>query len=293
MSTIPLAKPLNIYKLDFPVLVSIKYDGVPVRIDIDGHGNWTVQSRQGKDVPAVHTLVDEFVRCYTNPKLALDCTLPVTLVGEVLQRGNRFADFKKTSGVVRKQTDQADLLEIHLFECDMPGGYEERYNWMEQELFHLHPHVHVVEQELTINENYTIQHIIAMQEMYPKAEGFVIRNSNDPWAPGKRSWGYQRYLIEPTIDLRIVGFEEAIDKHGRPKNMVGGLIAEYKGEKIGIGPGKLTHQERIELWDDWCACAGIADIGIAQIKYKKDDSYDAPRQATFQFWRADKGTPDA
>ena len=65
----------------------------------------------------------------------------------------------------------------------------------------------------------------------------------------------------------------------------------YKGTEIGIGPGRLTHAERIELWVH--SQTGMFNKRMAQIKYKADDSYDALRQPTFQFWRDEKDEPDA
>ena len=68
-------------------------------------------------------------------------------------------------------------------------------------------------------------------------------------------------------------------------------MASYKGTEIGIGPGRLTHDERTALWVHFQT--GMLHKRMAQIKYKSDDSYDALRQPTFQFWRDDKETPDA
>ena len=318
MSTIPLAKGFSEKHLKFPVLLSRKFDGVPVRIDIDHHGNHTIRTRQGKDVPAVRTLVQEFIGRYLNEKRDCDSVVtPLTLVGEVVQHDNWDADFKETSGIVRRQEDQSHRLAIMLFECDVQDMFIERHEFMEDFLQHIHGRVHVVEQIAVENMEQLVQYQQEFNRLFPQAEGLVARNYDDPFAPGKRSWGYQKLLNEPTIDLRIVGVEEAIDQHGQPKGMVGRLIASYKGERIGIGPGRLTHAERIELWEryqqelslfwagspvdhypDVYSPVNVSDYfsfpnRIAQIKHKGDDSYDALRQPTFQFWRDDKEIPDA
>lgn len=288
MSTIPLAKGFSEKHLKWPVLISIKYDGVPVRIDIDHYGNYTCRTRQGKPVPSVDTLVQEFVDRYVNDDG--DTPLPVTFVGEVVQHEDRFADFKVTSGIVRKQEDQSHRLAIVLFECDMVETFLGRHEWMEDWVANLHGRVHVVPQIAVENMDQLQSHMAKVMDYWPKAEGMVARNHDDPFAPGKRSWGYQKMLYEPTIDLHIIGFEEAKDgKTGEGKGMVGRLVASYKGGKIGIGPGKLTHAERKELMRSWPTWQGT----IAQIKYKADDSYDALRQPTFQHWRYDKSTADA
>ena len=302
MSTIPLAKGFSEKHLKFPVLLSRKFDGVPVRIDIDQHGNHTIRTRQGKDVPSVRALVQEFIDRYINEERDCDDVVtPLTLVGEVVQHGNWDADFKDTSGIVRRQEDQSHRLAIMLFECDVQDTFIERHEFMEDFLQHIHGRVHVVAQIAVENMEQLVQHQQEFNRMFPQAEGLVARNHDDPFSPGKRSWGYQKVLNEPTIDLRIVDFEEATTADGEPKGMVGRLVASYKGTEIGIGPGRLTHAERVELWELKQAHIkkhGPSDMyvkgsSIAQIKYKKDDSYDALRQPTFQFWRDDKKTPDA
>lgn len=90
---------------------------------------------------------------------------------------------------------------------------------------------------------------------------------------------------------RQVGFEEAVDKYGKPKGMVGRLDVLYKGKVVGVGPGALTHKERKDLWES--VRKGEQKIAIAEIKYMPDDTYEALRQATFVRWRPDKETPDA
>ena len=291
-ATIPLAKGFSEKHLKFPVFLSHKIDGVPVRIDIGADGNHTVRTRQGKDVPSVRKLVQEFV-----DEVLGYADLPGTLIGEVYQSGNPYADFKDTSGIVRRQDDQSHRLALGLFEMFTPAlqevGFERRYEAM-LELNDLHSRVYVLPQQRVETLRQLERHFKDFCNRFPKAEGMVARNWDDPFMPGKRSWGYQKLLREPTIDLWIVGCEEAVSKDGEPLGMAGRLIASYKGKHIGVGPGRLTHDERTEMWDAWVV--GGKDGGMcrmAQIKYKADDSYDALRQPTFQFWRDEKETPDA
>lgn len=298
MSTIPLARGFSEKHLNFPVLLSRKFDGVPVRIDITEDG-WSTQTRQAKPMPSIEKLVDEFCTefCkYVDGR-------PVTLVGEVIQWDNPDADFKETSGIVRRQYDQSEQLGVMLFDCEMEPGteYSERLRWMKETIggrayfIELHSRVSVVQSwKVPSAQKLVLLQTELMQE-HPGWEGLIARSHDDPWVPGKRSWGYQKMLNEPTIDLRIVGVEEAIDKNGNPKGMAGGLIASYKGNRIGIGPGRLTHTERIELWRGFIGSQPTPHYPnrIAQIKHKGDGSYDALRQPTFQHWRDDKTETDA
>lgn len=306
MSIIPLAKGYDPKKLNFPVLASHKIDGVPVRIDIDADGNHTIRTRQGKDVPSVRQLVQEFADEFRGNAGLGYFDVPCTLIGEVHQHGDPYADFKDTSGIVRRQDDQSHRLAIGLFEMFTPAlqevGFERRYEAM-LELNDLHGRVSVLWQQRVETLSQLEHHFEDFCKQFPKAEGLIARSWDDVFEPGKRSWGYQKLLREPTIDLRIIGFEEATAADGTPKGMVGRLIASYKGLTIGIGPGRLTHDERAALWtcresflrteQDGHRWKELLPSRIAQIKYKADESYDALRQPTFQFWRDDKDTPDA
>jgi len=114
-------------------------------------------------------------------------------------------------------------------------------------------------------------------------EGAVIRNCNDKWIEGKRGWGYQKVVDDPTTEVWITDVEEATSKEGEPLGMVGRLNGDWNGKRIGVGPGKLTHDERKALWVMGWASGGA----WATVKYKRDPSYSSLRQPTFQNWRPD------
>lgn len=287
MSTIPLAKGVNEKKLNFPVYLSQKIDGVPVRIDIYP-GCYKVRTRQDKPVPAVQNMVHDFVQKYMEDP---DAIVPISFVGEVHQKGDPWANFKDTSGIVRRQEDQSHKLEIAIFECSSEAGetFEERSGWMDSVLGYCGLQQVYQKRVDSIEELWL--HYDTFMGQFKHAEGMVARNHDDPWCPGKRSWGYQKLLREPTIDLWITGCQEAHAEDGTPKGMAGRLIAKYKGEEIGIGPGKLSHKERVHLLGYFQQ--PHSGPRMAQIKYKDDPSYDALRQPTFQCWRDEKVTADA
>ena len=294
-----LAKGYNPAKLGDKVFASVKLDGVPVRIDLRYDKEWfvdSVLSRQGKPVPSTEFIV-------RNLRKAIQSALPsglywgkkLTFVGEVTHE--HYKDFKDVSGIVRRQEPQTGLI-LNIFDfydyskCDY---FAWRYNCLKY-----------IMDELAVMRFSDVrvirQYAISKKEiesffdktLYHTDEGGVIRDANDKWAPGKRTWGYQKYLIEPTIDLHITGFEEARDQHGEPMGMVGRVLASYQGRTIGVGPGKLTHNERMQLWVEYCNKGQhITHPRIACIKYKKDPSYTDLRQPTFQHWRYDKDEPDA
>ena len=86
-----------------------------------------------------------------------------------------------------------------------------------------------------------------------------------------------------------------MSKNSEPLGMVGSLIAMYKGKPVGVGPGKLSHEERRDLWKEYMAVVSryiITPPRIAQVKVKRDPSYSGLRQPTFQHWRDDQTEPN-
>lgn len=295
-STIPLSKGFNLGKLEFPVYLSIKYDGVPVRIDVvleDDQVLAGAQTRQGKPVPSVDQYVQDFVqKLYDNGIRG-----SMTFLAEVTH--DTFTDFKDVSGMVRKQ-EHSDGFVFNFFDfahADRPTAPWRARNLTLKTILEgfcmslgqYHRVFRYVDQVYCGYADDLTEQMVWLLDANPDAEGLVARSDNAAWKPGTRHWDYQKILQEPTIDLEIVGMEQAISKEGEPTGMVGALIAEYKCKHIKIGAGKLSHEERRQLWE----MPSDGPLGIAQIKYKKDDSYEALRQPTFQCWRPDKDVADA
>lgn len=309
-ATIPLAKGYDPSKLEFPVFVSVKHDGVPIRIDIAPHKangfTYATQSRQAKQVLSVSRLVKEFITRLYEKGVELD-SFPRTFVAEVTHK--TLKDFKDISGTVRREYPQDGLI-LNFFDFVMHTD-ERRHDPFFIRQSHLRQTLTGIEDEnmqcvpqQMCGSEADVQTFIAGNTA-PDQEGWIIRSMPAQWAPGKRQWGYQKHVMDPTVDLKIVGFEEARNAAGIPLGMVGRVLAEYiepsgNVTTIGIGPGKLTHAERIELWEEWTRGAGGGYSGgfavgdparIACIKYKRDPSYTALRQPTFQHWRPEKTEP--
>lgn len=292
--TLQLAKPYTPDKLSDRVYVSEKLDGVPVRFDVTIRDN-LVHVKQGR------TRQDEFaVSCgviaqslSTVLQSAID-NAPQSdrdwvIIGEVMHE--TYTGFKDISGVVRRKTPQTGLY-LNIFDfwdSARPDDTFASRNFALNCLIgarQIHE-VRIVKQIATYKSSMLQQTI---DEMMPKVgEGLIVRDAIELFQPGKRTWGYQKVVREPTIDLRIIRFEEGVGKNA---NAVGRLIAEYKGTEIGIGPGKLSYQQRALLWKKYGGAVLSLPV-LAAIKYKPDEGYKALRQPTFQYWRDDKVTPDA
>ena len=262
-ATIPLAQSkFNIGKLDFPVLVSRKFDGVPIRIDVvqeyEGDFSVAVRSRQGKEVKStdwvVQALIDELM------ENGLDLSHPTTIIAEVTH--TIFTDFKDISGVVRRQEPQPNLV-LNIFDFTQfehtPQAYGDRMAIIAD----------YTDRVVDFEQYLDAEQLEArLAEGYGDWEGLIVRDASDTFEPGSRKSSYQKYVLDPTIELRVLYFEEALSKKDEngvqhPLGMVGRIVARYKGREIGIGPGKLTHQERIDLWTKPFNRGRIAEINTS------------------------------
>ena len=284
MATIPLAKNYMPSKLNFPVYLSEKLDGVPVKCTIEADGTYSWCSRAGRSVPSVTTIMKRLVDVYEKSEWSGQ---RIEIIGEVTQRNTR-APFRETSGKVRKHQDDPSLV-LNMFECSMGQTFYERYQVLKA--------LYDLDGSFSIDYCYSTvitsagelqEYFDFYTENHPDLEGLVARSHDDPYLPGKRSWGYQKLVADPTIDLMIVDCDEATSESGERLGMIGRMYAAYEHGVIGVGPGKLTHAERGELFELY-----PFPQRMACIKYKRDASYTALRQPTFQHWRDDKTEADA
>lgn len=307
MSTIPLAKPFNrkaIETMGGPYGVSQKHDGVPVKLtltvtDTGKLAQFNHCSRQGKALPSLATHMTLFIMSITSvANSAMKWPAgEYAIVAEVIHP--LYPDFKDLSGIVRQQ-DMSDprvqglkFVVFDFFHDKGPADYAPRMFAANMLLSRptAYTSFAVVDTEWYTELDDAIR---AAEEIarIETVEGAILRSGKDTYRPGMRSWGYQKVLVDPTADLRVVSFEEAVSKDGVPLGMVGRINCEYKGETIGVGPGKLSHKERKDLWLRYINQDIQRFRLIAEVKYKRDPSYTALRQPTFQRWRDDKDEPN-
>ena len=302
MSTIPLAKPFDPAKFKGRVLISEKLDGVPVRFDFTFNGPTNPVSRQGKSVTSLDHIHAELSRQWekVSKETRTIGALNAVVVGEVTH--TEFKDFKDISGAVRANK-QDDRLRLNVFDgyLNTPeDGFFQRImdlsRWLGTDWSKV---VRVVPQKLLDpDEDIETAAKVFLESLdkvfLRKPEGLIFRDATATFKPGTRHWDYQKYVVDPTIELRL---HSVVEGKGSHAGSVGRMNFWYKGEIIGVGPGKLTHAERRIMWQSWknspFAAYSRGSGPIATIQYKRDDSYDALRQPTFQHWRNDKDTADA
>jgi len=277
-----LAKSYNPKKVSFPAILTEKHDGVAADFYCEKRmsGNKVlVRSRQDKPLPSVDH-IREILSEVMQPG--------EHLIGELIVPG---LPFKEASGLVRKLEVQPNIV-LMIFDYYQEGYEDEPYNNRMNEVksrFLLREDaVRFIPMTTVMSTDQIDSTFKEFMQKNPRAEGMVLRSLDGKYDIGSRSWGMMKLKGKPTLDLRVVGFEEAEEaKTKKPKGMIGRINVDYRGETIGCGPGKLTHQERRDIFANQQAYIGQ----IAEVEYMADPTYDALRQPTFQRWRPDKTEP--
>lgn len=298
--TIELLKNYDPKKMPWPAGAQEKFDGVPIIIIKHSASNIQAYTRQNEVVSSLTHIV-----AYANVLIQADEGF---IVGEVYTRD---LPFKTISGLVRQfvHTREHRQLYLRVFDANILNSpamdWEARRRAFENALANLAATIGAGLDDMPVRAIPTIAVSDPdeaeavwrqLQLSNPNVEGMVLHSTRKKWSPGKRCWGTQRIKDKPTIELHITDFEEA--KEGGTlagKGMVGRLIAELHSidsngkhniSYPGVGPGKLTHEERKALWAQWKM--GRFKPRIAEVQYMPDPTYDALRQPTFQRWRDDK-----
>lgn len=299
--SIELYKPWTPDKMEFPAAVSEKLDGVPVRIRRIG-SHIFAWSRQNETVTSIPHIIQWAERLLPMGKDG-------SFVGELYVEGMSFKDI---SGLARKKVPVAECgkLVLHVFDFDVEAAphrpYIERRREFQDRLVSVQTahETALVACPVRLIPVAVVRNAAAAEHVFdiirqhkPKAEGVVVCSLTKMFQPGKRLWTTQKIKPKPTIDLRVVSFLEAVNaKTGEPLGRVGRINCEFnitrKGKLVtvqtGIGPGKMTHAEAKEVWDNRDKYIGR----ICEAEYMEDEAYDKLRQGTFQRWRPDRTEPE-
>lgn len=265
-----LSKNYDEKKVQFPCYVSRKYDGVPVIFWLE-YGELKHATRQGKQLESIPHIIEEVKLWLDNQEHLFD---GFVLCGELYIP---HTPFKVISGFVRRHEPCLDL-DLRVFELSPHLRFVD-YTLAKKDSSWDDFKLRLVEQK----EIHTQEGLNYLLDNLDKNwEGLMIRHGE--YQHGKRSWNSMKFKKDPTVDLKVLGVEEAYSKDGEPKGMIGAFICEFHGRDIKVGAGKMNHADRKELWEN------PPEYGerIIEVKYMKDDSYDDLRQPTFQRWRDDK-----
>lgn len=318
-SEIMLAKTYDETKVTFPAEVSIKLDGVAADFYKTPNG-WICQSRQGEPLLSVTHLID----CL-NDEMDDDEYNGLHIIGELTVMG--VPEFKTAAGIIRRKVEDKRIV-LNIYDSYLPNTneyYEARVERIEDmlvelgrffeedgnvhyRLFQRVPVCGIAESHVDLDVHF--DSIKGMMAQSPLFEGFMVRplrGIKSVYNVGKRSINMMRYKPKPTLDLRILSFEEATAnkdieflgeefKAGDGLRAVGRIVCAYQGAKIGVGPGCLTHVERRELWTRYTTMLARGEKFedkniICEVEYMLDDAYAALRQPVFKRFRLDKVEP--
>ncbi len=281
--------------------VSRKLDGVPVRFR-KLSGRTLAFSRQNELITSIPHLI---------PYAASMLLEGGSFVGE-LQCGDM--PFKDVSGLVRKKVPNTETgkLTCHVFDFDITARpempYAARWRDFDFALKQLQAHHKIEGPACAVR---LAPHIIchgpeaveaafkAIMDANPGAEGAVAHWIGKPFQPGTRRWDTMKLKPHDSLDVEVVGYEEAVDKYKRPKGMVGGVkiklwSMDVKGnlnfDITSVGPGCMTLAERKVEWVKFRN--GNFKPRIAEVHSMPDDTYNGLREGRWQRWRDDKGEPD-
>jgi len=287
----------NHKSLILPATVTEKLDGAPGDFH---HGGFKVMARTRQNEP--------ILSCDHIKEFLEDDLLPKGhhVIGELYIEG---MDFKDISGLVRRKetSDETRKLVLHIFDYVIDGQpdmtYKERMQAMDKYVggyLKKDDPVRIVPGTYIDSPEKFDAFMKKFQKDKPNAEGVVIRaleGDKSVYKEGWRSPGMVKLKVTETIDLPIAGFEEARSKDGEPLGMVGRIHVWYPAgvdvvgdnhyadhKAIGVGPGKLTHAQRKEIFANQKEYLGK----IIEIAYMPDDSYEALREARFHRFRPDK-----
>lgn len=320
-----LAKNWDPAKTPLPAYAQIKFDGVPLTFTRPADGGpvqaLTRQNEVALSVPHLLEVAE-----------AILLTPGASFTAECVISGYSFKD---TSGVVRRQTpdEETKLIRAYVFDANIMNRPKDTYYTRITQFMNALNAVRTIGCQVFTVASVLVETVEQVEAEWDRLstfaaskgvelEGMMLHHLAKPFQPGKRCWGMGRYKPQPTLDLLVVSFEEALANEtedgppkGTPLGMVGrvNVLLRRRFETVvprqleeagwlrtpdthvwlrivGVGPGKLSHDQRKALWDMY---SNEDPHGMyAEIKYMPDPSYDALRQPTIQRLRTDKQEGD-
>jgi ATP-dependent DNA ligase len=157
-------------------------------------------------------------------------------------------------------------MEYHVFDLVSGNAQAHRLDI----LFHLRPFfkppLHIVDTLIV----HTLEEIMDCYDSFIDKgyEGFILRHL-DAGYKRARTPAMMKFKPKQTDSYPIVLMYEAVDKDGTPKGMLGGFdCIDDMSTPFSVGAGKLTHDERRELWAQWLDDPGSFTGRLLEIEYQ-------------------------
>lgn len=273
-------------QLIFPCAAYEKLDGAPGDFYHDG-AEVVGRTRQGEKLLSCEHICQHLHRLRLLPPKH-------HVIGELYIEG---LDFKDISGIVRRKKPDEDTrkLKLHIFDYYVEGQehmpYKARMELMADNLIQALPKrneaLQLIPGKMLKSLDDYHNFVAKFKKDKPHSEGIVIRALTGDKAGFKAAWrspGMLKLKWTETVDVPIVSIEEAIDKDGTPKGMVGRINVMYNGKVSGVGPGKMTHDVRVTVFQNQKDYIGKT----IEVAHMPDDSYEGLREGRFYRFRPDK-----
>lgn len=171
--------------------------------------------------------------------------------GELYVHGWTFSEIHSVVSTTSRVHERAGEMQYHIFDIINEHSQIVRTGrlldliikgTLQPPLYHVEPYICS-----------TLQQIYDYYDAFISAgyEGFIIRNMDAPYVR-KRTGAMMKFKPREIDEYPIVKIYEAISEDGHPKGMLGGFTCvDDMDTTFNVGAGKLTHEERISLWQKW------------------------------------------
>lgn len=249
-SGIQLAYPLEekrLLKWGPPYITQPKLDGDRCRALVDEYGEVTLFSSEEHEILSVPHINEELRRAKIRN---------IEFDGELYVHG---LPHETIHGMVSSQRVELhpnfDLVSLNIFDLINESPQAERLIslsslFKDNTVLRKSPYIKRVEFESIKSPSLVFEKIEGyVGEGY---EGIIVRH---PWAPYKRARSIYMMKFKPGREdiYNIEEVIEAISQHGEPKGMIGALTCSSPTNptsgRFNVSAGRLTHEQRKNLWD--------------------------------------------
>ena len=236
-------------KINGPVNISLKLDGIRCTALIDDKGHVVFKTRQGKIIKGLLE-IKMALKAYNLSSCMLD--------GELIRinKENLPSDenFRLTTEIVNSKSDDKTGLEFVLFdvtplsayyekECDM--DYHTRMILLSQLIPQQNKFIRIVPMYGTtedVDVIYKTLSTVTSQGL----EGLMLNTVTGKYGFGKRSKDLLKVKAMQTCDIKCIGIEEG---EGKYAGALGKIVCDYKGFTLRVGSG-FTDDERFMYWNN-------------------------------------------
>ena len=184
--------------------------------------------------------------------------------GELYVHGWTWAEIHGVVGRTTNLHENYDAMELHIFDWPSKNVAQLMRLVDLNKLFRELPKggpLKMVKSEVA----HTLEEVYQLYDRFigEGYEGFIIRELGAPYER-KRSGAMMKFKGSKQDCYKIIRLEEAISENGTPKGMVGAFqCIDDMGTLFKVGAGRLTHDERKEIWK-----SGLSEKSFLDIEYQ-------------------------